>query len=333
MTSQTHTYSRTVSLPVTPDEAFALVTEPERLRRWQAVTAAVDLRAGGDFRWTVTPGHVAAGTVREVEPGRRVVLGFGWEGKGEPAPDSSALTITIAPEGEGSTVTLVHEGLTEEQAAGHGEGWDHFLARLEKLATTGDAGPDEWAWAPEHLDEVVAAEATLAVLQPVLRGLTDEHRTAPTPCADYDCHALAEHLMGSLTGLGAMAGAEVVDPGEGSLEHRVSMMAGQSITGWRVRGVEGAVASPAGEIPASVGASILSIELLLHAWDFAQASGQQVAVSDEVVAWVAERAATVVPGSRGRGAFADEVPAAADATPLERLVAFSGRHALTEVVA
>ena len=72
-------YPKTVVLPVTPDEAFALITEPERLRRWQTVSAVVDLRAGGSYRWTVTPGHVAAGTFREVEPGRRIVFGWGWD--------------------------------------------------------------------------------------------------------------------------------------------------------------------------------------------------------------------------------------------------------------
>ncbi len=34
-------------LPVSADEAFALITEPDRLRRWLAVSARVDLRAGG----------------------------------------------------------------------------------------------------------------------------------------------------------------------------------------------------------------------------------------------------------------------------------------------
>ena len=41
------TYTNTALLPVSPDEAFALITEPERLRRWQTVSAYVDLRAGG----------------------------------------------------------------------------------------------------------------------------------------------------------------------------------------------------------------------------------------------------------------------------------------------
>ena len=70
---------KTVLLPVSTDEAFALITEPDRLRRWKTVSARVDLRAGGQYRWTVIPGHVAAGTFVEVEPGRRIV--FGCAGK------------------------------------------------------------------------------------------------------------------------------------------------------------------------------------------------------------------------------------------------------------
>lgn len=78
-------------------------------------------------------------------------------------------------------------------------------------------------------------------------------------------------------------------------------------------------------MPATVGASILSLEFLLHAWDFAQASGQRLQVSDEVVAYVQTLADPIIPSARDRGAFAAEVTPPADATPLQRLVAFSGR--------
>src|SRR3954471_10156401 len=115
------TYSKSVTLPVPPDEAFALLTQPERLRRWQTVSAFVDLRAGGEYRWTVTPGHVAAGTFREVEPGRRIVFGWGWEGTAALKPDASTVTVTVEPADGGSRVTLVHDGLTDEQGAMHAE--------------------------------------------------------------------------------------------------------------------------------------------------------------------------------------------------------------------
>ncbi|MBD8870761.1 TIGR03086 family metal-binding protein [Nocardioides donggukensis] len=320
------TYTKSAVLPVGPDEAFALITEPERLRRWQTVSAAVDLRAGGGYRWTVTPGHIAAGTFREVEPGRRVVFGWGWEGSTELPPDASTVTVTVEPVDGGTRVTLEHADLTDQQAASHAEGWNHYLGRLETLAGSGDAGVDEWSTAPEHLDQLVAAEAALAVLQPVLRGLTDEDRTKPTPCSEFDCHGVAEHLFGSLVGLGSMAGVEVRNPETGSLENRVSVMADQAITGWRARGLDGSVPGPGGhEMPAGFAASILSIELLLHGWDFAQASGQKIEASEELVGYVRGLAEQIIPGSRSRGAFGDEVEPWSGASSLDSLAAYSGR--------
>ncbi|MEO7269731.1 MAG: TIGR03086 family metal-binding protein [Knoellia sp.] len=317
-------FTKSVDLPVTPDEAFALVTQPERLRRWKTVAATVDLRAGGAYRWTVTPGHIAVGTFREIEPGKRIVYGWGWEGSPDLEPDASTVTLTIEPTDSGSRVTLVHEGLTEEQAVLHGEGWNHYFERLERFATTGDAGPDEWAAAPADLNPLTAAEASLAVLQPVLRALTAEDRPKPTPCSDFTCHELAEHLMCSLVGLGAMAGATVVNPEEGSLENRISVMASQAIDAWRARGLEGEVETPGGALPAAAGPTILALECLLHAWDFAQATGHTIVASDVLVDYVRDLGAPLIEGGRGR-AFGTEHIAPDGTSALERLAAFSGR--------
>jgi uncharacterized protein (TIGR03086 family) len=322
-------YTKTAVLPVGIDEAFALITEPERLRRWQAVTARVDLSVGGEYRWTVTPGHIARGTFREVEPGKRVVFGWGWEDSEDLAPDASTVTITFEPVAEGTRVTLTHEGLDEAQERGHAEGWDHFVRRLEKAAAEGDAGPDEWAAAPDHLDELSAAEATLAVLQGVLRQLTAEDRPKQTPCADFTCHDLALHLFGSVAGLGSMAGVEVLKPETGSLEDKVATMAAQVIEGWRERELEGTVPGPGGmEMPAAFGASIMTVEFLVHAWDMAQGSGKTLVVSDELVGYVHKLAEQVVPGARGRS-FGDEVAADTDASAVDRLAAFAGRRPVT----
>jgi uncharacterized protein (TIGR03086 family) len=319
------TYTNSVVLPVTPEEAFALITDPERLRRWQAISAYVDLRAGGGYRWTVTPGHVAVGTFKEIEPGRRIVFGWGWEDNAELPPDASTVTVRLEPTEEGTRVTLEHEGLTGRQATGHAEGWDHYLERLERAAASGDAGPDEWAWAPETLTPIVAADAALAAIQPVLRNLTASDGPKPTPCSDFTCQELVEHLMTSLGQLAAMAGSSVEDPGTGSQENRVSVVAAQTIDAWRSVDLDGTLPGPGGtEMPASFAAGILPMELLLHGWDLAQASGQSVRLSDEVVSYIASLSEPVITSGRG-SSFTDEVTVPDDASPMDRLAAFAGR--------
>lgn len=322
------TAEKTVVLPVSPDEAFALITEPERLRRWKTVSARVDLRAGGDYRFTVVPGHVAAGTYREVVPGERVVFGWGWEGSDDLAPDSSTVTVTLEPVEGGTQVRLVHEGLNAEQEVSHLEGWNHFFDRLEKFAATGAVGPDEWAAVPAELTKLTSADATLAVCQRVLAGVDEGDLGKPTPCADFTVGQLVDHLLQSLENLGGMAGASVAIAASGSVEERVADAAQQALEAWNKRGLDGMVPVGDGEMPADVAANILSLEFLIHAWDLAVATGQDVVVSDEVTAYVLELAEQVItPQTRERGAFADEVEVGPDAHVLDRLIAYSGRAA------
>src|SRR5450631_2245498 len=319
---------KTVLLPVSTDEAFALITEPDRLRRWKTVSARVDLRAGGEYRWTVTPGHIAAGTFVEVEPGRRIVFGWGWEGSPDLAPDASTVTITLEPAEGGTLVTLVHDGLTTEQVASHLAGWNHFFARLELAASTGDAGPDDWAAAPADLNPLTCAEATLAVCQNVLRGISPADLDRLTPCSDFTIGQLADHLVGSMVSLGGLAGAEVATAEIGTVESRVAFAAQQALEGWDKRGLEGTVKRGEGDMPAIQAASILSIELLVHGWDFAAATGQTVIVSDEVSRYVLDLAhAVIAPQARQSGLFADAVEVGPDVDILGRLIAFSGRTA------
>ncbi len=313
---------KSVLVPLGADETFALITEPGRLRRWQAITARVDLRAGGDYRWTIIPGHSAAGTFTEVEPGRHVVFTWGWEGIDE----VSTVTITLEPSADGTMVRLVHDGLTGEQEASHAEGWNHYLGRLAEAAAHGDAGPDEWGAAPPELDAITSAEATLAVCQRVLRGVAAGDYGRPTVCPDFTVADLADHLIGSVTGIGGLAGAEYPETTATALEPRLAAAAQPALEAWNRRGLDGAVKLGPSELPATSAAGILSIEFLVHAWDFAQATGQQVTVPDTLAEHVIGIARTVItPEGRRRGAFADVVPTGPDAGTMDRLIAYTGR--------
>jgi uncharacterized protein (TIGR03086 family) len=324
-------FEKSVLVPLSGDETFALITEPDRLRRWQVITARVDLRAGGDYRWTIIPGHSVAGTFTEVEPGRRVVFTWGWEGSADLRPGASTVVITLEPTTGGTMVHLVQEGLTGEQEASHAAGWTHYLGRLV-TAAGGDAGPDEWA-AGASLDPLSAAEATLATCQLILRGVAESDYHRATVCSEFDVTQLADHLVGTVTFLGAAAGAAPATEAAGAapavpgpLEARVAAAAQATLEAWHVRGLDGEVKVGPHEMPAGAAMGILSIEFLVHAWDFAQATGQRVVVPDELARHVLGVARQIIsPEVRAGGSFADPVEAGPDAGLLDRLVAYTGR--------
>lgn len=317
---------QSVFIPVDPDTAFALITEPERLRRWQTVAARVDLRVGGDYRWTITPGHSAAGTFTEIEHGKRVVFTWGWEDSAAPDADASTVTITLEPVDGGTTVRLVHEGLDEAAAAGHTEGWAHFLGRLVALATTGDAGPDDWAAAPNPINELISAEATLAIAQRTLAALTESDMGRPTPCEDFTVAALIEHLVGSITGIGKVLGVELTDDACESPEVRVANAAAPTLEAFNARGLDGTMDMGFAVLPATIVANILNIEFLVHAWDFATATGRTLDVAPVLSDYVLGLARnTIAPSMRGHS-FAKETLVEEAAESLDRLVAFTGRQ-------
>jgi uncharacterized protein (TIGR03086 family) len=323
------TIEKSVLVPLDADQTFALLTEPERLRRWQTVSARVDLRAGGEYRWTVVPGANAGGTFVEVEPGKRLVYTWGWEGDEALSPGTSTVTVTLEPADGGTTVRLVHEGLTPEQEEAHSSGWDHFMERLAVAGREGDAGLEPWtirdadAW-----DQLSAAEASLAMCSLALRRMGPGDGKAQTPCAKYDVDQLTGHLAGSLVGLGGCVGVQVTPDEDAEREERIADLAQPVLEGWRRHGIDGMVTLGHGELPAEVASRILSMELLVHAWDLARATGQELPANDGLSSYVLGLAkdGLIQPALRDGDNFADEVAVGADADPMAQLVAYTGRR-------
>src|SRR5262249_18481619 len=262
----------------------------------------------------------------EMAAERRLACSGGGEGSCELQPGASTVIITLEPAPGGTTIRLVHEGLAGEQADNHAAGWNHYLGRLTEAAAKGDAGPDEWGAAPPHLDALTCAGATLAVCERVLLGGGEAAAGRATACTEFPVAQLADPLIGSITAIGGAAGAAFPAGTPATLEARVADPAQVALEAWDGRGPEGTVAIGDSDIPAAVALGILSIELLVHAWDFAQATGQHVAVPDPVTAYVLEAAHKIItPEGRRRVGFDPELPADPDAGILERLIAFTGR--------
>ncbi len=100
----------------------------------------------------------------------------------------------------------------------------------------------------------------------------------------------------------------------------------QALEAWRTRGIDGEVPFGGGMMPASMAAGILSIEYLVHAWDFASATSQPLEVSDALSDYVLGLCREVIaPAMRDGDRFAEEVMVGPDACALDRLAAFTGR--------
>jgi uncharacterized protein YndB with AHSA1/START domain len=98
------------------------------------VGAQLDPKPGGQFRLDVDGEHFASGHYVEVDPPRRVVLTWGWEGSADVGPGSTTVEITLAPEGTGTLLRLRHTGLpSEEQRASHRDGWTRYAGNLAAL--------------------------------------------------------------------------------------------------------------------------------------------------------------------------------------------------------
>jgi uncharacterized protein (TIGR03086 family) len=190
--------------------------------------------------------------------------------------------------------------------------------------------PDELTAGPEAppVDELASAEATLVVLQQVVHGIATDDLTKQTPCRDFDVAGLTDHLLNSITLLGQAAGAEIPerDP-EGSVERQIVAAARPALDAWHRRGLDGTVPFGSGEAPARVMAGILSLEFLVHAWDYATATGRPIDAPDSLTDYVSGLVHRIVtPEGRARAGFDEPVEVPQDASALDRLVAFTGRR-------
>ena len=190
--------------------------------------------------------------------------------------------------------------------------------------------PDDLRPGPDSppTDELKSAEATFAVLQHVLHGIAKGDESKQTPCREFDVAKLTDHLMNSITAIGGHAGAEFPERNStDSVERQVVLSARPALDAWHKRGLEGTVPFGGGEAPANVMAGILSIEFLVHAWDYAKATGREVTVPDSLSDYVLGLAHNIItPEGRKNVGFDDPIDVAADAGALERLIAYTGRR-------
>ena len=173
----------------------------------------------------------------------------------------------------------------------------------------------------------------------LIQGTRPEQMSDRTPCAKWTVHDLINHVVGgghmfaaafrgeSLPGMSEASDAMpdlLGDDPAGAFEQTIADY--RDAIG-RPDAAERMVTLPFGEMPGQVAMNIAAVDLLIHCWDLARATGQTFTPSAEFVdAAEAFAHVSIPPEARDGDAFAIAVPAPRGASALERLIAFTGRQ-------
>jgi uncharacterized protein YndB with AHSA1/START domain len=128
-----------------PETVFSFFTDREKWLSWMGRNGEFSFTPGGAYRTNVNADHHVVGTFLALDPYHRVVFTWGFEdGAMAVPPGASTVEVTLAPDGAGTLLTLVHRDLPPEARAPHLEGWAHYVDRLVQRAEGRDPGPDPW---------------------------------------------------------------------------------------------------------------------------------------------------------------------------------------------
>jgi len=190
------------------------------------------------------------------------------------------------------------------------------------------------------MDQFTSFEQAVASTAEIVKGTPASQMGAPTPCTEWDVRALLNHIIGTLwlaDGLftdheprylmvpGGLPSADLVsgDPAvaysEASSAALAAAGAGDALTRVHV--------TPLGEMPGPALAGFTTLDILVHGWDLAKATGQPADLDGRLAAHVlgfAEQA-LATPESRA-SRIGPPVAVGGDAPVTQRLAAFLGRQ-------
>ncbi len=180
----------------------------------------------------------------------------------------------------------------------------------------------------------IAAPPTLDVV----RRIEPDQLAAPTPCGDWDVRTLVDHLLFWAPALEAAAGKEPVavptvgegesPPADADRVRRLEVRLGRLVEAWgRPEAWEGttALGDPT-PLPAPMIGGMVLGEFVVHGWDLARATGQEVVWDDAVLEFALEWLGQTAEQGRTMGVYGPAVPVPGDAPVLDRVLGLTGRN-------
>jgi uncharacterized protein (TIGR03086 family) len=190
------------------------------------------------------------------------------------------------------------------------------------------------------METFIAFEYAVASTAEIIKGTGSDQAGLPTPCAEWDVRALLSHVIGTLWLTEALftgqaprfpmvpGGLPATDPGgddpvaayaEASAAALAAVRAGDALSRGHV--------TPLGEMPGPLLAGFTTLDIAVHGWDLARATGQPADLDGRLAAHVLVFAGQTLATPEMRGSrIGPARPVADDAPVTQRLVAFLGRQ-------
>jgi uncharacterized protein (TIGR03086 family) len=183
------------------------------------------------------------------------------------------------------------------------------------------------------MDVISALEQSYDQTTKLVARLSPSEFDAPSPCSGWDVRATLNHMLGAtwmftLVNQGLAADEDAGDMIGDDAFLAVAAAAKENVASWRQPGAfEGDRSYSFGTFPA-VGAAMFNLEeVVVHNWDVAKATGQELVIDPAVGLMIYDWGVSIpLDDFRDHGAFGPEVAVPASAYIVDRLVGLFGRR-------
>ncbi|MHB8244488.1 MAG: TIGR03086 family metal-binding protein [Acidimicrobiales bacterium] len=187
-----------------------------------------------------------------------------------------------------------------------------------------------------EIDPRISLHRAYVVAGAIVAGVGDDQWQLPTPCSDYDVRQLTAHIVGAagrpaqITSGAGITGTLETPPGppDGGYEAEMGRHLTEVTKAFGEQGtLEQEFTLPWGTFSGSAIAEMYAIEMAVHAWDLAVATGQDQKLDDELSEALLPAARKLIPaGLRGGEVpFAAVVDVDTNASASDQLAGFLGR--------
>lgn len=171
-----------------------------------------------------------------------------------------------------------------------------------------------------------------------VRGVRESQWRAPTPCADWDVHALVHHTVHENLWAAELGAGRTIEEVGDRLEDR-DLLGDDPVGAYDASAAVARAAFPDGAslerdvhvsygpVPGAVYLEHRVLDLYVHGWDLAAATGQDPAIPDDIATWLLRGVEAQRDLIRASGVFAEEVPLPPGAPVQARVLALLGRDA------